>query len=277
MQWIPFLWSSDEIDGRRFERSAMFLQGRVEPLNAEGVFQFDLGVPYSILYGRSFPGDALKPFGTSRTVRFNGRQIPIVDVSITFPTVKVEDPALLEDFGGDEELEGYRILGTVGINMVEGKVLIIDFPRKRMAILPAIPDTLNVKLAPLKRTRSGHIVLEVEMDGQKVNFAYDSGSSIFGLLTTHEIWQRLTDGVITDSFNIYAWGQKHTVYAAKLKRKVSIAGVPLQIEEAHYVDIPGGDEFFKANGITAMMGNRPFWNMVVILDLKEGRFGILKR
>jgi len=277
MQWIPFLWSSDEIDGRKFERSAMFLQGRVEPLSVEGVFQFDLGAPHSVLYGRSFPEDALKPFISSKTVRFNGKEIPFVSVSITFPSAKVKDPVLLEDFGGDEEIEGQRILGTVGIDMVEGKVLIIDFPEERLAVLPSLPDSFNVKTAPLRRTKSGHILFEGEIDGERVNFAYDTGSSIFGLLTTREIWQQLTDGVITDSFNIYAWGRKYTVYAAKLKRKVRVAGIPLQIDEVHYVDMPGGDEFFKANGITAMVGNRPFWDMTVVLDLKEGRFGILQR
>ncbi len=255
----------------------MFLQGRVEPLGSEGVFQFDLGVPRSVLYGRSFPKDVLKPFVSSETVRFNGKEIPTVGVSITFPSAKVKDPVLLEDFGGDEEIEGQRILGTVGIDMVEGEVLIIDFPKERLAVLPSFPDGLNVGTAPLKRAKSGHILFEGEIEGEKVNFAYDTGSSIFGLLTTREIWQQITDGVITDFFNIYAWGKKYTVYAAKLKREVRVAGVPLRINEAHYVDIPGGDEFFKANGITAMVGNRPFWDMTVVLDLKAGTFGILQR
>lgn len=278
MTWIPFMWSSDTLFGRRMERLAIFLRGKVLPIGKEGAFQFDLGAPRSVIYGNAFDPDVLDGHTTGKTAILNGREVPVLDLSISVGDVAIEEPLLLRDFG-EGEIEGLPIIGTVGADLVDGRILICDFPNRRLAVLDSLPEGLvsGLHFTEMKRAPDGHMLLRAKVGGRETYVMYDSGSSIFGLLTTREIWETLTNGEITDSFRITAWGKVYTVYGGRMKGRILLGGEPLPVEVVHYVSMPGFGDFLKRNGAVGIVGNRPFWNGTIVLDNVRGRFGLSVR
>lgn len=273
--WIPFIWSSDTLFGRELKRSAIFLKGKIIPLEKEGSFQFDLGAPRSVIYGKAFEPNSLEKFVTDKTATLNSQEVPVLNLTISVGDLSVTSPALLKDFG-EGEIDGSPIVGTVGADLVDGRILIVDFPHQRIAVVDSLPEVFveKTRFAELTRTPRGHLFVRVEVNGKETLAMYDSGSSIFGLITTREIWEDLTDGEVIDSFKITAWGKVHTVYAGRGKAKITVAGEPIRVDTIHYVDMEGLGDFLRQANAIGIMGNRPMWDRTIVVDTKGGRFGI---
>ncbi len=273
--WIPFVWSSDTLFGRKIDRLAVFLKGKVFPSGKEGAFQFDLGAPRSVIYGNAFNSDFLDRHTTDRTATLNGREIPVLDLSIAVGDVVVKDPLLLRDFG-EGEIGGLPIIGTVGADLIDGRILIVDFPNQRIAVVDSLPGEFMRKthFTEMIRASGRHLLVRVKVDGKETYAMYDSGSSIFGLLTTREIWDTLTDGEVIDSFRITAWGKVYTVYAGRSRVGITLAGETLRVDTVHYVEMEGIGNFLRRTNAIGIMGNRSLWDRTVVVDTKGGRFGI---
>ena len=273
--WIPFVWSSDTLFGRKIDRLAIFLRGKVLPPGKEGAFQFDLGAPHSVIYGNAFNSNFLDRHTTDRTATLNGQEVPVLDLSISVGDVVVKDPVLLRDFG-EGEIDGSPIIGTVGADLVDGRILIVDFPNQRIAVIDSLPEGFvkETHFVEMSRTPGGHLLVRVKVGGKETYAMYDSGSSIFGLLTTREIWDTLTDGEVIDSFRITAWGKVYTVYAGRSKVRITLAGETLRVDTVHYVNMEGLENFLKQANAIGIMGNRSLWDRTVVVDTKGGRFGV---
>jgi hypothetical protein len=281
--WIPFVWEGVEIDGRRFEKVGLFVKGELPELGLSGAFQFDLGAPNSVLYENNVLSEREKinaHIDPDRHIVVNGVECPMIDTPLVLnPQVALDQLGLFLGFGdGDVDVtsDGFPLLGTVGADVVNEKCLIIDFPQQRLAIVHEVPEEFvaNAAIAPLQRTPSGHILLTFTVDGVDKRVLFDTGSSIFDLMTDKEQWLEITWGEVVDTLEILSWGQKQMVYGGVARGDFRLGHVALPLNTIYRIDDEGWAQFNRSHDLLGLMGNAPFLGSLIFLDLVRGRFGV---
>ena len=166
-------------------------------------------------------------------------------------------------------------IGTIGVNLFKEKILIIDYPSQQIALLDSIPlqykklDTyIDISL-----DRRGRIHLPININGISKNVLFDTGSSMFPLMTSSDNWQKYTNGIKQDSVLTSTWGNYYYTYAANSKN-VSIGNRALS--DKRVFDAPYLNDFFEQENIWGIMGNAHFFEDLVVIDFKNLKFGWIK-
>ncbi len=286
LNWLPFVWQGATLSGRHFPHAAMFVPGTLPLLDASGWFQFDLGAPTSVLYGRAFApaeAEALRAReDPDHPAVFNGQPVPRLRTALHLGDTAIEPLIWLPDFGDDDPLSnGGRVLGTVGADWVRGWVLVIDYPSQRLARAAQVPPDLEARAewTRLQVGDYGHVLVELTVDGEPRWAIFDTGSSIFPLLTDEAQWPVLSTGEVTDALDIQAWGQTRRALGGPLAVEVRLGARPLRVERVYYqpdaADAPQWTAFLRRFNMVGLMGNAPFLDGGVILDFAQGRFGLV--
>ena len=177
-------------------------------------------------------------------------------------------------------------LGTVGLDFFGQRILVLDFVRQRMAVLDKgvdLPDTVQhrVDFVPLEN-RNGKMFVAVTLNGhEERGMFYDTGSSLFSLMTTRSRWRELTgrqpEDPANDIWTIKSWGKDAPLVGAPLKGEMCVARAcisdPLVYFESSGLEGLDFDRYpYKAAGL---FGNVPFdGRFTVIVDVEHGRFGL---
>ena len=282
--WHPFIWYGETLAGRYFPHAAMFVRGELPALDGlTGLYQFDLGAPKSMLYAKSFTSEQqarLEAYRIpNRQMHIGGGAYPMLDL-----TLKIGAWTLTGGLGwhlemGDPEPDedGALTLGTLGSDFVHDKVLAIDYPGQRLALLEKLPDVWEQAAvwARLRVTEFGLILIQIQLDGTPIWVAFDTGSSIFHFLTDEKRWRAWTSGDVTDTLPITAWGQSQVVYGGPPMVDLALEGIPLDLPLIYYQRKEGLSEFLERFESGGLMGNAPFLDKTIILDFIRGRFGVL--
>ena len=103
---------------------------------------------------------------------------------------------------------------------------------------------------------------------------FDTGSSIFSLLTTKTKAKEIADSKIVDSLSVNSWGNMLTVYGSEIKTDVTFGGKALPETLVYYIDNPQFDAGFDQMGIWGITGNAYFSNNTVIIDYKSKKIAV---
>lgn len=171
------------------------------------------------------------------------------------------------------------LVGTLGNDMLDGRVLVLDYRHHCFSLLAQLPDSLAGRTAFVPLAFEGRrLVLSAAVAGQPRQLLFDSGSSAFALLTSPATWQRLgrpTAEARTDTVN--SFGRPliaHTV-ATAAAMQIGQASVPLQtvtyIENVTLLQ----QLLMRFSGMGGMLGNRPFSQHTIVVDVAHRRFGLL--
>lgn len=284
VQWTPFQWVAAEIGGQREEKAAIML-----PLKLDGqdegnlLMQLDTGV-WSTLFDelpfRLIDKGAYRVKSTK-----NGRPLVVqYDGAIGTLPIKRGLAAIKQDYGTPyEKLQGDIYLGTIGLDMFAKHVLVLDFPNQRLCVLDSISDlpaeiAVNAKFVPAGWAQ-GWFTVEAVVAGRSLDLFFDTGSSSSSLVVTSELWQQLTGKTESeqDVERLYgdSWGEQISILGAPLLGKLSLgdfctADVPVY-------QTASLSHMFTQVGVDGLLGNALFYDEhIVILDLKEMRFGLAK-
>jgi len=280
--WVPFRWESARLGERTFPHAAMFIHGSLPTVNGlSGWFQFDLGAPTTVLYGGALTAAQRAQVEAQRLphpAMFNGQEVPTLSLPVDVGPWTIERVVYLPDFGDEETTDnGELTLGTVGGDLVREHILVVDFPGQRITRLATLPSVWQAQAhwAPLRLSPHGHVILQITVDGVPRWAMYDSGSSLFHLLTDPQQWQHLTSGQVTETFPIMAWGEEVAVQGGPTHATFALADLPLIVPVIHFL---GGEErqrFLEQLDLIGILGNEPFLNHGLILDFPQKRVGLL--
>jgi hypothetical protein len=246
------------------------------PVDVEGEiywFQLDTGSEGSVLYGdsllRARGWEEVEPsFARVREVRFGGTRLPAARLFI-----RREHPT-----------DGQTV-GTLGLDVLVGHLVILDFPGHRFCVLPRVdvPWALrrNLDLAPAV-IRDGKFFVTLRVGDEELDHIfYDTGASAFTLTVDHRLWVRLTgpgDGAQdTREVRVPSWGQEVTLVGARASGAMDVGGARVTAPEVFYLaDQPDAFSLWPY-AVTGLMGNEAFIDGTVILDLgAEPGFGFRK-
>ncbi len=278
--WVPFNWSTQEIEGFRYEKAAIFVPVAIDEIDDDLVMQFDLGANLTMLYGKAFaPYLQANQQLTARIDTINGYPYLTETSLILNASLSTDSLPLFYQADYGRELSSgnigdgsEKIIGTLGANIIAGKVLIIDYPNEQFAILDRLPDEYQTAstFVDLQLDRWGRIHLPVTVNGEQETVLFDTGSSIFPLMTLTENWPKVTDGTRRDSVLTTTWGDTYFTYASNAK-EVKIG--ERMLEDTRVFDAQNLSNFIRQEGVWGIMGNAHFLDEMIIIDTKNKKFG----
>src|ERR1051326_4932958 len=206
--WTRMIWHSASVGGRSVDHAALMVEIQLDGMDTPAIMQLDLGsdatMVYGVPYGQLHRNDgaagqnSVSLSGMLANCRFQGERFHV-----------------RADFG-DPITPGKPIsLGTVGLDFFAQRILVLDFVRQRLAVLNKgvdLPPTVQhqIDVTPIE-TRNGKMFVAVTLNGREEHgLFYDTGSSLFSLMTTRNRWRELTGRRPDDPANDVWGSEEHT-------------------------------------------------------------------
>ena len=282
--WSKFFWTNETLDGKYFEKTAMFIPARIPGLPYNFTFQFDLGSGVTMIYENTarkvfakYPALTDKIKRLRNFLQFWNKQKIIQDFTLNFGEITVKnencfvkinygDTTSVNDLNDNMQLH----IGTIGADMFQNKVLIIDYPNQQFAICDSVPQNYNAKFVDIELEKSGRVILPMKLKGKDYRITFDNGSSIFPLITAESNISKYSTGPDIDSISISSWGEKHIVTGKIIKDSFELAGQRFSNVKVYANHTGLGLD----NATDGMAGNALFWNNTIIIDYKNKKFGV---
>ncbi len=273
---IPFTWKSDSINGQWDEHAAMLIPVKFSNCPYTFYMQFDLGSPYSLFYTNKIAAiSELYPKAiqeTDTTTKLSGFQFSTGGMKIRAKEIVMRQ---LGNAAVNWEPQRLEIIGTLGVDLIDDRQLLIDYLRKR--ILINYPSTRRMELADLYYS-GRRILFPSLIRGKQRVLYFDTGSSAFELLTDKETVVSLaSNGAIPVKYNVSSWGRTLEATSIVTGDSITIAFNKLPINKATYIEGASDVQVkqMMKMGIGGMTGNKLFLRSLLFLDLRNKKFSVM--
>jgi hypothetical protein len=157
---------------------------------------------------------------------------------------------------------------------------VLDYARQRFNLSTHLPDSLlrQTEFVPLDYA-SRRVILTAQVQGKDEKLLFDSGSSTFALITSQAIWQRMARPqapVQTGTSNTL--DRKLTTYTTATEADMQLKSVALPLKNVTYVEGTSlmQSTLMRFSGMGGLLGNEPFSQRTIVLDVAGGRFGVVR-
>ena len=289
--WFPFKWYSTTIGGKVFDKVAIIVPVKVADIKSHFIAQFDLGSDATLLYE-----DALKNYFASRaqlyarvdTVRRGVNDNGVVNygttgLPLTMGAGAIPRPLLMTRYGEAVPPDSLytasdKLVGTIGADFLKNKVLVIDYPQRRMCVLDSVDRYWRAKTTFVpSRLVNGRFHLPITVGARTFWAAFDTGASLFPLSTDYETWRALVGSPATvDTLTASSWGTQVPFYGAPIRADAYLGSVKLPQAKAYFNSNQRLLDFNKSQQVDALTGNAFFLANIVVLDFQQNRFGVVR-
>lgn len=272
INWTNFYFKSDTIFGKYYEKLAIIIPVTLENDTTKYEMQFDLGADMSQFY--EIPLREIKS-ASSKIDTFNINQYSIkTQLYLDNKKSQISEFPILKDWG----VKGSKIIGTIGADEFKNKILIIDYPNEKFAILDSISTEYKSSFNFVEfKVQSGLINLKLKIENSFYNFLFDTGSSTTPMATTMTLYEKFTgkNKIDIDTIRAHSWGIDVISPGAKNIYPVEIGNIKLKSNQRVYgTDAKHILEFFKELGVDGLISNPYFFNDTIMIDFKNNLFGV---
>ena len=171
------------------------------------------------------------------------------------------------------------VIGTLGTDLIDGRVLTIDYARQRFTIGNTAPDSLlsRATFVPMS-FKERRVLLAVGLAGQPEALLFDSGNSAFALLTSAGNWKKMArPSAVPQAVPVQSWGKTLTAHTVATAVAMQLGAARVPLGTVTYIEGMGfmQSTLTRFSGLGGMLGNAPFSQQTIMLDAKHGRFGIV--
>lgn len=284
LSWAEFTWAGNRMGSRYFEKAAMLIPAKVDGLPYDFVFQFDLGATATLLNGNTLTGIVAKhpEFDRTKTYRnhifkFWESTTAFEDLSITFGGIKARTRScqVMRNYGEKASLNGLNAglpinLGSLGADLFQNKILVIDYPNRRFAVCDTLPAELQTTFTKIALDEGGRVILPLRLANKSYKVLFDNGASVFSLLTSAAKINTFSTAAPTDTIPVRSWGIAHNVVGRPVKGAFDLVGQRFS-DVTVYADFRPSEQDTDYDAST---GNALFWDKTVIIDFKKKEFGV---
>lgn len=250
--------------------------------------QFDLGAVTTVVYGNTlapylekYPALHAK-LDTTRTFLIQNQQngmLTGVELRLGPVDFGPRDLGYFKGFGDKPTATALTdpaevLIGTLAPDLFQSRVLIIDYPRRRLCVADHVPAAYaGASFQPFKG-KDGRIKIPLLINGQPEDLLFDTGSSLFALHTTRARAAAATTGAVKDSVQSSTWGRSYYVYGRRPKGAVYFGKKQLASALVFSDNLHIFDQFFAEENIWGITGNAFFLHNTVIIDYQHHVFGV---
>lgn len=254
--------------------AAMLLPVGVEGIKGKPLLmQFDLCHTKTVLYSKKW-ADVARRLGAPPPED----SVPTFTFTLGNVAVTARDVEVMKRDGApiNWDNDNPEVIGTIGTDFIEGKVITLDFKGGRVTLSAARDPARASGFQPFK-FEGRRLLLPAEFEGKKLEVMYDSGSSAFAWLTSEKEFARLaTPGADVQSYPIRSWDKMVTAVTAPTTATVTIGATTFPIGEVSRIDGMGFMQRMSVSmlGAGGMVGNKLFLDRVLVIDMTNREFAV---
>ncbi len=285
--WIPFQWHGDSIGTKYFDKLAIVVPVKIDNLPYNFGLQLDLGAVETLFYEKNISEilsthpDLKQKIDTTSTFWINNSKNPMIkniNLNLGNMDLGLRNIGLYKNFGNsiviDSTNEKPILIGTLAPDIFKNKILIIDYPNNRLCIQDSIPTTLQKASFSNFEQQNGRIFIHFQIDGQDERLMFDTGSSMFSLITTPRRARKIANRKIVDQLEVNSWGKKLTIYEKTIDKEITFGSNKIVSSKVYYCKNFNFKLLYFMLKIWGITGNANFLNNVVIIDYKNQKFGV---
>lgn len=280
---IAFRWLADTVNSQPDPFAAIILPVTLSGCPRTFYMQFDLGAPYSMFYANKL--QAIRSKYHLPAAWLHKEKNSLANISFTIDKMPVYATSIrinqYDNTGIDwADSTAVEIIGTIGSDMLEDRILIVNYPARSLTLAQNRPDALaDVPMEPFQ-WKERKILLPAVVGNEPTTLYFDTGSSAFELLTNEETWNRLARKNETpDQYTVNSWDKKLTAFTVPTDQSVTLASVSFPLRNVTRIEGTSllQNMLMRFSGIGGMTGNRLFVNSILIIDTRHQQFAILKK
>jgi hypothetical protein len=275
ISWTEFKWVNSTIGSKLYERFAIFVPCKIDGLQNTVAFQFDTGADLTGVYENTFGSFyAANPGLKSKIKPLNSSYKYYENLSLIFDSFTALNKSgyVYKDYGSLQNisLNDTIKVGTIGSDLFQNTVLIIDYPKKQFAICNTVPVDYTTNLVDITLDNYGRVILPLKLGNKSLRILFDTGSSLFPIITDANKISLFSTSPDIDVIQTTHWGQILNVTGKMIDDPFILAGQSYSkvIAYASTVNLVAGGDY---DGIT---GNALFWDKTVVIDFKNKKFGV---
>lgn len=276
---LKFKWHGDSVNHRFEQHSALLVPVKFKGCPTTFYMQFDLGSPYSMFYSKKI---------TSILRRYPKTDIKINSSKVAAASFRLDRTQLvakeinLREFGG--EISNFNskdpiIIGTIGVDLIDGKTLVIDYPKRKLTIAANVPSQLASTATTPFVYMQRSILFPAIIRGKKTMLFFDTGSSRYSLLTDEKTAKAMaSDASAPMTSKVSSWDRVLTATQLPSASTISIAAHTILLQNVTYMQGASSAQIDMMSklGIGGMTGNKLFLPYKLIIDTKNKKFGLLE-
>lgn len=219
-EWQNFLWSSDTINGKLTERVALYIPVKINGIHEKTVMQLDLGATSSLMYEKSIKS-------TNHVIYDSAGYYWNLDIELGNSLMKAKKIKCSKKLGGNTKIKDYHKVGNLGFDFFIDRYLLIDYPKEKFMVCDQLPDTVNVHYFEIKDVSVNKfpILLPAKIGGKKVNIMFDTGSSLFTILTHKDNFNKLrSNETIDTSCCVQSFGKQYNIFRSTMSEEFEFLG-----------------------------------------------------
>lgn len=280
-QSITFYWQGDTINATWEEHAAILLPVKLKNCQKLFYMQFDLGSPYSLFYKNKLEAIQAE-YPKAIQIKETGSKL----VNYSFKIDKMQLLAkqiVVKQFDSSTinwtDMNSIEVIGTIGADLIDGKVVVIDYPKRKLTISKAISAKLKSGLSLTNFIYAQkRILLPARIKGKQTILYFDTGSSMYELLTDKKTAESIAvaDSVILQS-KVKSWDKYLTANTVYTNDSLEIGSIIMPIRKATFIDGISDSqvEQMMKMGIGGMTGNKLFLAYKLVLDTRNKKFGLI--
>jgi hypothetical protein len=285
LKYSPIYWQTNTFNKTTIEKSSFVVSVKLQDIEKPLFMQFDLGANRSMLYGNTLSALCEKyPTLRDDTIKkenysiFNNAKIEINDSHI----LTANRLYVKKDFGQSKIDTNYIIIGTLGYDILGDNILILDFKSNRFAISESIPAEMESKACFIDHADLNKfpIILPFRLGKKKIRLFYDTGSSMFPILTgTNRLKKLSKQRKIKEVDFVSSWGKEVLIFKP-VETKNKVGNLVIGNIDLGKVEIFGQKKLnnlsYAGSYLYGFTGNVIFDKKILIINRKDNSFGILK-
>jgi hypothetical protein len=276
---IKLKWLGAQLQTKYEPYSALLLPVKLNGCPKQFYLQFDLGAPSTLLYANKvaqinakYPRTFTHPDGAT--------ELKDLDLKLGKLNVKAKKLALKTYAPSTinwKNQQDVTVIGTLGADFIENKVVVIDYPKMELFIGNEIPVAVKtgLQLSDLLFMRRS-VILPGMLNGKRTMVFFDTGASAYPLLTDKKTALAMASDSSATRNTIKSWNSEMIANTFNTMAEMTFAGKALPIKQVTYMEGVSSvqlEQMMKL-GIGGMTGNKIFLNSILVLDLKRKKFGV---
>lgn len=250
---------------------------------------FDLGAPSSMLYRPKMDNLGMRCAVPPMIER--GGQRFALNMDIVFGESVIYAPEIEQRMTSGQPIDWANpdkpeLIGAMGADLIENKVVVIDYPAKKLFIGDAVPSEYSQPAQWGKLSfENRRVLLDARIEGRDTKLWFDTGVGAGGLevLADQGIWNSLAaTGAAPEVFAANLTGHPVTLHRAKSGKQIEVAGVPLTVQHVTRAEGPGAEQSWQERiayrgAYNNRVGGTLFADKVLVLDMKQGKVGFAQK
>lgn len=273
-------WRNDSLGKTLVEKTAFFLKVKIDEIEGDFYMQFDTGTPKTIFYGKTL-SKVLKTNSVKQIIftKDSTQFVKNVQIKIGKTIFSANSIQVKPNFGSNEIDTTFNVIGTIGFDAIVDRTLVLNFKSDKIAITKQTIDNLEFPITLITDASVDRfpLLIPAKIGEKKIRFFFDTGSSMFPILTSVEKLKDMKSESSIDTLCcVRNWNNLLPVYRRKINSKIDFNGIISENDNVYGINMSMMNilNYLPESFMFGMTDNKLFDNMILIVDNKNNKFGI---